>query len=324
MTTPRKAQIILSQTKHYHCIIRCVRQARICGFDKFSGRNYEHRRRWIEARLFRLAKVFTIEICAYAIMHNHAHFVLHVDDKLAKSLDRAEVIKRWSLVHKLTPLQQTYLHESVSTLTDEEELQLNHEVELIRSKLYSIAWFMKDLNQYIAVKANKEDGCVGKFWESRYKSQALLDERALLACMVYVDLNPIRAGIANSLEHSHYTSIQKRVLQIKSHWQPPQLKPLLNAKCKRPDAIPMDLNAYIQIVTETSGLVSCAQTNVIQFPVSKLGFAPAEWQRLTSKFESLFSYVVGPRDALSKFKRFVNLSRISGVSAANEVFVETN
>ena len=77
---------------------------------------------------------------------------------------------------------------------------------------------MKDLNQYIAVKANKEDGCVGKFWESRYKSQALLDERALLACMVYVDLNPIRAGIASSLEQSHYTSIQKRVLQIKSQF----------------------------------------------------------------------------------------------------------
>jgi hypothetical protein len=142
--------------------------------------------------------------------------------------------------------------------------------------------------------------------------------------MVYVDLNPIRAGIANSLEHSQYTSIQKRVRQIKSHWQPPQLKPFLTKECKSPRAIPMDLDAYIQIVTETSGIMSSKQTNVIQFPVSKLGFAPAEWQTLTSKFESLFSYVVGPRDALSKFKRFVNLSRISGVSAANEVFVEIN
>lgn len=324
MATPRKAQIILSQTKHYHCMIRCVRQARICGFDKFSGQNYEHRRKWIESRLFRLAKVFTIEICAYAIMHNHAHFVLHVDDNLAYSLDRTTILKRWSLIHKLTPLQVTYLCKGTSALTDDEKSKVYRDIEFIRLKLFSIAWFMKDLNQYIAVKANKEDGCVGKFWESRYKSQALLDERALLACMVYVDLNPIRAGIASSLEQSHYTSIQKRVLQIKSHWQPTQLKPLTDKRSSNSRAIPMDLKAYIQVVTETSGMVYSPHDKVIQFPLSQLGFAPTEWRKLTSKFESLFGYVVGASDALIEFKQHVNLSKIRGMGAANEVFLNTN
>lgn len=324
MAIPRKVQIILSQTKHYHCMIRCVRQARICGFDKFSGQNYEHRRKWIELRLYLLAKVFTIEICAYAIMHNHAHFVLHVDDNLAYSLDRKTILKRWSLIHRLTPQQVIYLHEGKSALSEQELSKVYKEVELIRLRLYDIAWFMKDLNQYIAVKANKEDGCVGKFWESRYKSQALLDERALLACMVYVDLNPIRAGIANSLENSHYTSIKKRVSQLKSHWQPQQLKPLISRGPANFRAIPMDLSAYIQLVTETSGIVSNPSRNVIPFPVSKFGFAPAEWRKITTKFELLFGYVVGTRESLTEFKQHVNLSKIKGIKAANEVFLNIN
>ena len=41
----------------------------------------------------------------------------------------------------------------------------------------------KLLNEYIAKQANSEDKVTGSFFESRFKSQALLDERALLTCM---------------------------------------------------------------------------------------------------------------------------------------------
>ncbi|WP_020405149.1 transposase [Hahella ganghwensis] len=209
MTRARKELISLSDTRYYHCIARCVRRAFLCGSDHFSGQSFEHRRQWIVDRLFELSDIFAIDVAAYAVMSNHYHVVLQVNAELADSWSQDEVIERWRKLFKGPQLVERYLN-GVS-LDRAGLLKLSEYVEEWRERLKSISWYMRCVNEYIARKANEEDGCKGRFWEGRFKSQALLDEAALLTCMTYVDLNPIRAGLAKIPETSDYTSIQERI-----------------------------------------------------------------------------------------------------------------
>ncbi|KKE84626.1 hypothetical protein N481_25790, partial [Pseudoalteromonas luteoviolacea S4047-1] len=151
------------------------------------------------------------------------------------------------------------------TLSEAELLLVSELVERWRSRLYDIGWFMKNLNEFIAKEANKEDGCTGKYWEGRYKSQALLDEAALLNCMTYVDLNPIRAKMANNLEDSDFTSIQERIRHFKNSKSNAKKSNLNEAKCqaKQPkslkpfgtreseNTLPFSLIDYLELVDWT-------------------------------------------------------------------------
>ena len=209
MATRRSDLVNLSETPFYHCVTRCVRQCYLCGYDKNTGQSFEHRRGWVEKRTLFLSSVYAIDLCAYAVMSNHVHVVLRVDEKSANSLSVREVLIRWHKLHKGTLLTKSYL--AGEALSEAELLSVKRTAAVYRKRLFSISWFMRDLNEYIARAANAEDECKGRFWEGRFKSQALLDEKALLSCMVYVDLNPIRASLASTPEDSEYTSIKRRI-----------------------------------------------------------------------------------------------------------------
>ena len=282
MTTARKNLIDPASTPYYHCMARCVRRAFLCGKDDFSGRNYEHRRQWVVDRLKELAEVFAIEICAYAVMSNHYHVVLHINREQGESWNTREVLQRWTKLFSGNLLVQRFL--ANDSLRKAEVLRVEEFAEQYRRRLLDISWFMRCLNEHLAREANKEDGCKGRFWEGRYKSQALLDESALLTCMAYVDLNPIRAKMAKTPETSDYTSVKERAAQARGNTvkkQPDQLKPL-RSQGQNPDtAIPFTLGSYLELVDWTGRIVRQDKRGSIPTGIppvlERLRIDPDEW-----------------------------------------------
>ena len=209
MTRARRERISLTDTPYYHCIARCVRRAFLCGVDDHTGQDFSHRRAWVLKRMQTLASMFAIDVCAYAIMSNHFHLVLKVNAVQARSWSLNEVIDRWQILFEVPELVQR-----CRTGNDVGQAESNRATKIVeewRGRLHDISWYMRVLNEHIARLANAEDRCTGRFWEGRFHSQALLDEQAVLTCMAYVDLNPIRAQMAATPEESDFTSIQQRV-----------------------------------------------------------------------------------------------------------------
>ncbi|MDT8321222.1 MAG: transposase [Xanthomonadales bacterium] len=211
MPQARKNQISLDATTHYHCISRCVRRQFLCGEDPLTGKDFSHRRDWIRTRIFELSEIFAIRICSYAVMSNHLHIVLIVDQEAALAWDDHEVARRWLDLFGGTPLVRSFV--ASEKLSDAQLSAVSSLIKKYRKRLFSISWFMRCLNEPIARWANAEDDVKGRFWEGRFKSQALLDEASVIAAMAYVDLNPIRAAMAQTPEESDYTSIQQRILE---------------------------------------------------------------------------------------------------------------
>ena len=198
-----------------HCINRCVRRAFLCGKDELTGKNYDHRRELIRYRLEFLAGVMGIEVLGYAIMSNHFHTILRSRHDLVAAWSDDQVALKWWL---LCPVRKNK-DGSPAEPTEFELNQIRNDKKRLKEKrqrLSSISWFMRFLSERIAKEANKQDECSGRFWEGRFKAQVLLDDAAILACMQYVDLNPIRAGIAKTPEGSDFTSAQDRLRDLKT------------------------------------------------------------------------------------------------------------
>jgi len=297
MPRPRKSLICLQDTPYYHCVSRCVRRAFLCGEDHFSGKSFEHRRQWVENRLLRLAKVFAIDVCAYAVMSNHTHVVLRIDRDKALSWTTEAVLTRWHLLHKGTQLTRDYMQPRRRAVMSDIQIQsVMATVAVYRQRLYDISWFMRLLNEYIARQANKEDACTGRFWEGRFKSQALLDEAAVMACMAYVDLNPLRAGVATTPKASAFTSIQQRIMAASNNKQPRCLFPFLGNKSSAADGLPFSLYDYLTLIEDTARQLrvgQCEHIDVSHSPITiQIGLQHNKWHTMVQGIETQFSTTV--------------------------------
>jgi REP element-mobilizing transposase RayT len=316
---PRSSQISLLDTPYYHCVSRCVRRSFLCGIDNYSGQSYEHRRGWVEKRLLFLSSVFAIDLCAYAVMSNHVHVVLHVDVKQTQVWSDYDVVQRWHRLHKGTLLTQMFARGD--TIGKGQRLTLDNTITEYRRRLHDISWLMRNLNEYIARRANKEDECTGRFWEGRFKSQALLDEAALLSCMAYVDLNPIRTKIAKTPETSKYTSIKKRLESIRQNTPTHSLMPFVgNERQHMPKGIAFSLKDYCELVDITGKIIRHDKAGHIdqqQQPILKrLGISDEQWLTLTTEFEKHFCYAAGAEQLMNQFKEHTGHQRIRGIGKA--------
>ena len=330
MPTPRKELVSLDATPYYHVVSRCVRRAFLCGFDELTGRSYEHRRDWVVERLRELRETFSVDICAYAVMSNHTHLVLRLAPEQARAWSEKEVIDRWKRLFSLPLLVQRLVRGELNT--GAEKQRARQYIEEWRERLSDLSWFMRCLNEPIAREANAEDGCTGRFWEGRFKSQALLDEAALLTLMAYVDLNPIRADLAKTPEKSDFTSVQQRIQAIcrDDHRENKSTGPALlsfagHEHRDAPDELPFRLDDYLALVDWSGRIVREDKKGAIpeDLPpiLERLDIDPDTWLRAIQRGRRLpFHHVIGRPSQMREAAVGCDRQFFKGIQFAEQLF----
>ncbi len=195
-----------------HLVQRCVRRAYLAGQDAVTGKDYGFRREWIRCRMECLASVFGVDILNYSILSNHMHLVVRTRPDVVQAWTDDEVALRWL---RIFPGKRFDEQLAEPTTVDVKALAGNMErIAVVRARLSDPSWFMRALSEPIARLANRQDECTGSFWEGRFKAQTITDEAGLLACSMYVDLNPIRVAMAESPEQAVHTSAYDRIAAL--------------------------------------------------------------------------------------------------------------
>jgi REP element-mobilizing transposase RayT len=306
-----------------HCINRAVRRAMLCGVDRYSGKSYEHRRDWIQTRLKFLAAQYGIDVLGYAIMGNHLHVILRNRPDVVQTWSDEEVARR---IWRLFPKRKS--EDGSPAEPHAHELQMLMATKPLRAeyrrRLSDVSWLMRQLAEKVARRANQEDECTGRFWEGRFKCQPLLDEAAILACAAYVDLNPVRAGVAETPEESDFTSVQDRIVAMKEKSGSTQQKqdawlapvylnerstpgPKANRSGRRASDkgfLPIRLDEYVKLVDWTGRQIAKGKRGRIPDscrPILKrLQLSRSTWCDLVKDFGRLFRSVAGRPSSMNR------------------------
>jgi len=216
----------------YHCYSRCARGAYLCGFDRATNTDYSHRKAWLIERQNLLASVFAMELLAFAILDNHMHHVVRTRPDLVGEWSDEEVIRRWCVLHPLRAENGEVLEMTESHL--KAMLQDKETTRQWRERLGSLSWYMKELKEPIAKRANRESGQTGSFFDSRFNSPRLADALTLLICLLYVELNAVRAAIVDRPEDYDACSFRARTQAHQLRTSPVENQ--CNVEENRPDA----------------------------------------------------------------------------------------
>ena len=268
-----------------------------------------------------LAECFAAGLYAYAVMSNHVHVVVHMDPQAVRDWSDKEVAERWV---RLFPASAGEAIDAQLCREKAQRLQGDPErMAELRHRLGSLSWFMRCLNESIARQANREDGCTGRFWEGRFKCQALLDEQAVLACMAYVDLNPIRAGMANDLATSTHTSVRQRIqrIQAKKTRASASLRPLVGTASS--PGLSLRALDYLDLVDWSGRVVREGKRGSIasQAPsaLAQLGLRELQWQSQMLGIESRYWRAVGSAESLMAKARSLGQCWLKGAGKGRQL-----
>ncbi|MBU2550221.1 MAG: transposase [Proteobacteria bacterium] len=324
MAIARSEVVAQGVEAYYHCISRCVRQSFLCGVDTHTGRSFEHRKAWIQARLKDIGAAFGIDVVTYAVMSNHLHVVLRTRPDRVDGWSAEETAERWLTLFPMERDEAGRAKAPSRSAIDALARQDGRLIE-IRSRLGSVSWFMRCLNEYVARMANREEGCKGRFWEGRFKCQALLDDAALLACMTYVDLNPIRAGVADTPERSEYTGIFDRIQARTSGAEETWICPLGGEAHGDPRGVlPFTLDEYLSLTDWTGREIRLGKRGVIPAHLSdildRIPLNQARWLDTVQGYGGLFHRVVGRMGAMMDAARLLGKNWLGGIRAGQAAF----
>lgn len=334
----------------YHCSQRCVRQAWLLSNDSRTGLARTHRRDWVVERLMLLARCFMIDVCFYAIMSNHLHVVLRTHPDLANRLSDEEVARRWLRAYPgKWALDGVWVEPSQEKI--DKLLKNPKRIAKLRRRLSNISWFMGALSEYIARRANREDGTDGRFFSDRFKCRECTNEAAVLICGMYVDLNQIRAGESLTPETSRLCSIWSRLqaeLQQPSLAEPPltptsssdawlarlTLRPTdlgevpsaTQDRASDKGLLSMTLEAYAELLDYVGrqhregkrGAIPAHLAPILE----RLGLKEQDLAETVHNFPNLFRRIAGhPKEMMMRAKQ-VGRKTFHGISAARKVFCD--
>ncbi len=215
MRKPRCEIIDSMEVNVVHVCSRTVRRCYLFGDDPLTGKNFDHRKDWIEEMLTHFAAQFGIDLLAFAVLSNHFHLILRNRPDVVATWDDSEVARRWLMI---CPHRRDEAGQPMAPSNAELDTIRNCPQKLAerRARLADVSWWMRLLCQRIATRSNQEDNAKGHFFEERFRMIRLVDEASLVACSAYVDLNPIRAAICQTVEASDHTSVQRRIEAVRA------------------------------------------------------------------------------------------------------------
>ena len=308
MTMARSQLVNVDVTPWYHVISKTVRGAILL------AQGDTDRKQWIEQRLQFLSEVFGIAVAGFSILDNHFHALVRLEPERVQNWSDEEVVRRWAQLFPPRGKDRKPLKLTAAWIAQKQADPKY--VARTRQRLGSLSWFMKCLKEPLARIANRSDSQTGAFWQSRFKSIAILDTEALLATCAYIDLNPLAAGLARLPEDSPHTSVKTRVDHCRSKGRLDDLQaaragslPGLQASRSMESGLwlcpiedrrrlgadraglleGLSLGSYLLLVDSTSRLVRQGKARVSSAVASILDRLGTDWSQWSQNLRQLFS-----------------------------------